>query len=156
MGPLDRHPSARTDPDFSPDPGRLRVPVPEALSYLRLLLLAGWGQGGICWAGGPRPSELRRGSAAAEGCGTDFSRRHGTTGDRPCSAIGRVFERSAVRLNAPAARERAVADTDRGFGVVDPEIVFAKLETLAEGAAIARSEMFRPAALVGSEFTPSI
>ena len=32
--------------------------------------------------------------------------------------------------------------TFAGFGVVDPEIVFAKLRALAEGAAIASEELF--------------
>ena len=45
-------------------------------------------------------------------------------------------------------RERVIAGTDcgfatfAGFGVVDPEIVFAKLQALVEGAAMASEELF--------------
>jgi 5-methyltetrahydropteroyltriglutamate--homocysteine methyltransferase len=49
-------------------------------------------------------------------------------------------------------RERVIAGTDcgfstfAGFGAVDPEIVWAKLRTLAEGAAIASKRLWRRAA----------
>ena len=46
-------------------------------------------------------------------------------------------------------RERVIAGTDcgfstfAGFGAVDPEIVFAKLESMAEGARIASGRLWR-------------
>ena len=49
-------------------------------------------------------------------------------------------------------RERVIAGTDcgfstfAGFGAVDPEIVYAKLKTLAEGAALASERLWRQAA----------
>ena len=53
-----------------------------------------------------------------------------------------------LRFTDIVGRERVIAGTDCGFatfagyGVVDPEIVFAKLRALAEGAAIASEELF--------------
>lgn len=53
-----------------------------------------------------------------------------------------------LRFADIVGRERVIAGTDCGFatfagyGVVDPEIVFAKLRSLAEGAAIASEELF--------------
>ena len=53
-----------------------------------------------------------------------------------------------LRFADIVGRERVIAGTDCGFatfagyGVVDPEIVFAKLRALAEGAAIASEELF--------------
>ena len=49
-------------------------------------------------------------------------------------------------------RERVTAGTDcgfssfAGFGAVDPDIVWAKLRTLADGAAIASDRLWRAAA----------
>jgi 5-methyltetrahydropteroyltriglutamate--homocysteine methyltransferase len=49
-------------------------------------------------------------------------------------------------------RERVIAGTDcgfstfAGFGAVDPEIVWAKLKTLADGAAIASDRLWKAAA----------
>ena len=49
-------------------------------------------------------------------------------------------------------RERVMGGTDcgfstfAGFGVVDPEIVWAKLQTLSQGAAIATERLWRKAA----------
>ena len=49
-------------------------------------------------------------------------------------------------------RERVIAGTDcgfstfAGFGVVDPEIVWAKLKTLAEGAELASRRLWKQAA----------
>jgi 5-methyltetrahydropteroyltriglutamate--homocysteine methyltransferase len=49
-------------------------------------------------------------------------------------------------------RERVIAGTDcgfstfAGFGAVDPEIVWAKLKTLSEGAAIASERLWKAAA----------
>lgn len=60
----------------------------------------------------------------------------------------------ALRLQQFAnivGRERVIAGTDcgfstfAGFGAVDPEIVYAKLRTLAEGAAIASDRLWRAA-----------
>ncbi len=53
-----------------------------------------------------------------------------------------------LRFADIVGRERVIVGTDCGFstfagyGVVDPEIVFAKLRALAEGAAIASEELF--------------
>ena len=53
-----------------------------------------------------------------------------------------------LRFADIVGRERVIAGTDCGFatfagyGVVDPEIVFAKLQALADGAAIASEELF--------------
>lgn len=53
-----------------------------------------------------------------------------------------------LRFADIVGRERVIAGTDCGFatfagyGVVDPEIVFAKLKALADGAAIASGEVF--------------
>ena len=53
-----------------------------------------------------------------------------------------------LRFADIVGRERVIAGTDCGFatfagyGVVDPEIVFAKLQALADGAAMASDELF--------------
>ena len=53
-----------------------------------------------------------------------------------------------LRFTDIVGRERVIAGTDCGFatfagyGVVDAEIVFAKLRALADGAAIASGELF--------------
>lgn len=64
----------------------------------------------------------------------------------------RVVAERIARFANIVGRERVVAGTDcgfstfAGFGVVDPEIVYAKLRTLAEGAEIASRNLWRQAA----------
>ncbi len=64
----------------------------------------------------------------------------------------RVVAERIERYAGIIGRERVIAGTDcgfstfAGFGVVDPEIVYAKLATLAEGAAIASARLWRGAA----------
>ena len=64
----------------------------------------------------------------------------------------RVVAERIERYAGIIGRERVIAGTDcgfstfAGFGVVDPEIVYAKLATLAEGAAIASDRLWRGAA----------
>ena len=63
-----------------------------------------------------------------------------------------VAERIAARSRTSSARERVIAGTDcgfatfAGFGAVDPDIVYAKLGALAEGAALASERLWRAAA----------
>ena len=53
-----------------------------------------------------------------------------------------------IRFASLLGRERVMAGTDcgfstfAGFGAVDPEIAFAKLGALVEGAALATSELW--------------
>jgi 5-methyltetrahydropteroyltriglutamate--homocysteine methyltransferase len=60
----------------------------------------------------------------------------------------RVVAERIERYAGIIGRERVIAGTDcgfstfAGFGVVDPEIVYAKLATLAEGAAIASAKLW--------------
>ena len=60
----------------------------------------------------------------------------------------RVVAERIERYAGIIGRERVIAGTDcgfstfAGFGVVDPEIVYAKLATLAEGAAIASARLW--------------
>ena len=55
----------------------------------------------------------------------------------------RVVAERIERFTAIVGRERVIAGTDcgfstfAGFGAVDPDIVYAKLQTLAAGAALA-------------------
>ncbi len=64
----------------------------------------------------------------------------------------RVVAERIVRYADIVGRERVIAGTDcgfstfAGFGVVDPDIVYAKLQTLADGAAIASDRLWRKAA----------
>jgi 5-methyltetrahydropteroyltriglutamate--homocysteine methyltransferase len=64
----------------------------------------------------------------------------------------RVVAERIERFAAIIGRERVQAGTDcgfstfAGFGAVDPDIVWAKLRTLAEGAAIASERLWRQAA----------
>lgn len=64
----------------------------------------------------------------------------------------RVVAERIERYANIIGRERVIAGTDcgfstfAGFGVVDPEIVWAKLKTLAEGAALASERLWRGAA----------
>jgi 5-methyltetrahydropteroyltriglutamate--homocysteine methyltransferase len=57
-----------------------------------------------------------------------------------------------VRYADIVGRERVIASSDcgfstfAGFGVVDPDIVYAKLAALSEGAAIASDKLWRPSA----------
>ena len=61
----------------------------------------------------------------------------------------RVVAERIERYANIIGRERVIAGTDcsfstfAGFGVVDPEIVWAKLATLAEGAALASERLWR-------------
>ena len=60
----------------------------------------------------------------------------------------RVVAERIERYAGIIGRERVIAGTDcgfstfAGFGVVDPDIVYAKLETLAEGAALASRKLW--------------
>ena len=60
----------------------------------------------------------------------------------------RVVANRIVQFAAIVGRERVIAGTDcgfstfAGFGVVDPEIVYAKLSSLAQGAAIASDRLW--------------
>ena len=60
----------------------------------------------------------------------------------------RVVANRIVQFANIVGRERVIGGTDcgfstfAGFGVVDPEIVYAKLKTLAEGAAIASARLW--------------
>ena len=60
----------------------------------------------------------------------------------------RVVAERIERYSGIIGRERVIAGTDcgfstfAGFGVVDPEIVYAKLATVAEGAAIASARLW--------------
>ena len=60
----------------------------------------------------------------------------------------RVVANRIVQYANIVGRERVIAGTDcgfstfAGFGVVDPDIVYAKLKTLAEGAAIASARLW--------------
>lgn len=60
----------------------------------------------------------------------------------------RVVAERIERYAGIIGRERVIAGTDcgfstfAGFGVVDPDIVYAKLETLAEGAALASAKLW--------------
>ncbi|MGL5838747.1 MAG: cobalamin-independent methionine synthase II family protein [Sphingorhabdus sp.] len=64
----------------------------------------------------------------------------------------RVVAERIERYAGIIGRERVIAGTDcgfstfAGFGVVDPDIVYAKLRTLAEGAALASDRLWRKAA----------
>ena len=64
----------------------------------------------------------------------------------------RVVAERIERFAGIVGRERVIAGTDcgfstfAGFGAVDPEIVYAKLATLAEGAALASRNLWRAAA----------
>jgi 5-methyltetrahydropteroyltriglutamate--homocysteine methyltransferase len=64
----------------------------------------------------------------------------------------RVVAERIERFAGIVGRDRVIAGTDcgfstfAGFGVVDPDIVYAKLATLAEGAAIASDRLWRGAA----------
>lgn len=64
----------------------------------------------------------------------------------------RVVAERIERYANIIGRERVIAGTDcgfstfAGFGVVDPEIVWAKLRTLAEGAALASDRLWKAAA----------
>lgn len=64
----------------------------------------------------------------------------------------RVVAERIERYAGIIGRERVIAGTDcgfstfAGFGVVDPAIVWAKLQTLAEGAALASERLWRAAA----------
>jgi 5-methyltetrahydropteroyltriglutamate--homocysteine methyltransferase len=64
----------------------------------------------------------------------------------------RVVAERIERYANIIGRERVIAGTDcgfstfAGFGVVDPEIVYAKLKTLAEGAELASQRLWRQAA----------
>jgi 5-methyltetrahydropteroyltriglutamate--homocysteine methyltransferase len=61
----------------------------------------------------------------------------------------RVVAERIERYAGIIGRERVIAGTDcgfstfAGFGVVDPSIVWAKLKTLAEGAALASERLWR-------------
>lgn len=64
----------------------------------------------------------------------------------------RVVQERIERFANIVGRERVIAGTDcgfstfAGFGAVDPDIVYAKLGALAEGAALASSRLWRAAA----------
>ena len=64
----------------------------------------------------------------------------------------RVVAERIERFAGIIGRERVIAGTDcgfstfAGFGVVDPDIVWAKFEALAEGAEIASSRLWKRAA----------
>jgi 5-methyltetrahydropteroyltriglutamate--homocysteine methyltransferase len=64
----------------------------------------------------------------------------------------RVVAERIERYASIIGRERVIAGTDcgfstfAGFGVVDPDIVYAKLKTLAEGAEIASKRLWKKAA----------
>jgi 5-methyltetrahydropteroyltriglutamate--homocysteine methyltransferase len=64
----------------------------------------------------------------------------------------RVVAERIERFAGIIGRERVIAGTDcgfstfAGFGAVDPEIVWAKLKTLAEGAALASARLWSKAA----------
>ncbi len=64
----------------------------------------------------------------------------------------RVVAERIERFAGIVGRERVIAGTDcgfstfAGFGAVDPEIVYAKLATLSEGAALASRNLWRSAA----------
>jgi 5-methyltetrahydropteroyltriglutamate--homocysteine methyltransferase len=64
----------------------------------------------------------------------------------------RVVAERIERFAGIIGRDRVQAGTDcgfstfAGFGAVDPDIVWAKLKTLAEGAAIASDRLWRAAA----------
>lgn len=64
----------------------------------------------------------------------------------------RVVAERIERYAHIVGRERVIAGTDcgfstfAGFGVVDPDIVYAKLKTLAEGAALASERLWKKAA----------
>ena len=64
----------------------------------------------------------------------------------------RVVQERIERFAKIVGRERVIAGTDcgfstfAGFGAVDPDIVYAKLSALAEGAALATARLWRSAA----------
>jgi 5-methyltetrahydropteroyltriglutamate--homocysteine methyltransferase len=66
----------------------------------------------------------------------------------------RLVAQRIVRYANAVGRERVIAGTDcglgtfAGFGPVHPDIAWAKLQTLAEGAAIASEQLFGAAAAV--------
>jgi 5-methyltetrahydropteroyltriglutamate--homocysteine methyltransferase len=64
----------------------------------------------------------------------------------------RLVARRLIAFANLFGRERIIAGTDcgfstfAGFGVVDPEIVWAKLKSLSEGAEIASQSLWKAAA----------